>query len=425
MKRLILSLFCFVLFFAVGCQSQPVAVQQTPIPTPTSTPVSTPVPISTTAPEPTPTPTPEPQQATVVIAGDLLCLSAQISDASHGDSYNFDACFEKIKAKISSADLAIGNLETLVAEGHPLTQPNPKDEEIGGDASTEAPAESTAADSATDPAPSPTKRPSPRINAPEAFLAALQSSGFDVLTTANNHMFDYKEDGLTKTLGELDEYGFAHTGAYAAEADRAPLIIDVNGIQIAVLAYTDILNHKPGKSSDYMIDRFSRNLVTADVAAAKAAGADYVIACVHWGIEHTHKPNHTQRKIAANLAEAGVDLILGSHPHCTQPFEAIETDHGDVPVLYSLGNFISSMGDTKHKDGVLVSLVLEKDPATGQTSRVSLTYTPTLCVPSSSANYTVYPADLQSISQSDNAQALTKSRERTIEVLTQNVAAAE
>ncbi len=428
MKRLLLSAFCIFIIFAASCQAQAEPVAVPAIPSPTSTPEPTPVPIKTTPPEPTPTPIPEPVQATVVVAGDLLCLSAQIADADQGEHYSFDECFAPIKDKISAADLAIGNLETLVAEGHSLTQPNPKDEGLSDGTSVETSAEPIDAAPATaDPAaaPSPTKRPSPRINAPEAFLAALQSSGFDVLTTANNHMYDYGEDGLIKTLNKLDEYGFAHTGAYAKEADRAPLILDVNGIRIGVLAYTDILNHRPGKSSAYMIDRFSRNLMTADIAATKEAGVDYIIVCVHWGVEHTHKPNHTQRKIAENIAEAGADIILGSHPHCTQPFEVIETDHGDVPVLYSLGNFVSSMADTKHKDGVLVNLVLEKDPATGDTSRVSLTYTPTLCTPSSAANYTVYPADAASISQSDKAQALKKSRERTVGVLTENAAAAE
>ncbi len=423
MKRIILSLFCLFLMLSTGCQEvQQVTDQLTPSPAPPTD--VTPAPSSTTTPDPTatpnPTPTAGPIQATVAVAGDLLCLSAQISDADRGDHYSFDACFDMIKDKLSAADLTIGNLETLVADGHRLTQPNPKnDETSAGD----TPADGPAADPAA--APSPTKRPSPRINAPEAYLTALQNSGFDVLTTANNHMFDYREDGLTKTLNKLDEFGFAHTGAYVEEADKTPLIRDANGIQVAVLAYTDILNHRLSSGSKYMIDVFSKDLVTSDIAAAKAAGADYVIVCVHWGVEHTHKPNHTQRTIAKNIAEAGADIIFGSHPHCTQPFEVIETENGNVPVLYSLGNFISSMSDTKHKDGVLVNLVLEKDPTTGQTSAVSLTYTPTLCVRSSAANYTVYPADAASISGSDKAQALAKSRERTISVLTENVATAE
>ncbi len=426
MKRFLIVLFCLLFVIGAGCgvQSDLPSADLTPSPSPEATP--TPIPIQTTPPEPTPTLAPEPVQANIVIAGDLLCLSAQISDAHNGDGYSFDASFDLIKEKISAADLAIGNLETLVADGHRLTQPNPKDEGLSDGTSAEAP-NTAPADPAADPAaaPSPTSRPSPRINAPEEYLAALKGSGFDVLTTANNHMFDYQEDGLVKTLSKLDEYGFSHTGAYAQETDKAPLIMDVNGIQVAVLAYTNILNHKPGRSSAYMIDRYDEDRVTEDIAAAKEAGADYTIVCVHWGVEHTHKPNRAQRKIAEQIANAGADLILGSHPHCTQPFEVIETERGDVPVLYSLGNFVSSMSKTMHKDGVLVNLVLEKDPATGATSRVSLTYTPTLCASTAASNYTIFPADAASLSQSDKAKALEGSRERTIDVLTENVAAAE
>ena len=83
------------------------------------------------------------------------------------------------------------------------------------------------------------------------------------------------------------------------------------------------------------------------------------------------------------------------------------------------------MSKTMHKDGVLVNLVLEKDRTTGDTSRVSLTYTPTLCASTAASNYTIFPADVASLSQSDKAKALEGSRERTIDVLTENVAAAE
>ena len=434
MKRLLLVVLCAFLFLGVGCQShsEPIIVLVTPKPSPSPTPVKTASPETT----PTPTPVPQPVQASIVVAGDLLCLSAQLSAARSDGKYNFDECFALIKDKISAADLAIGNLETLVAEDYPFTQPNADSDDAADTADSEAadntapPADTTsAADSpaGTDPAaaPSPTKRPNPRINAPESFLSALTGCGFDVLTTANNHMYDYRADGLRKTLQKLDEYGFAHTGAYAKEADRVPLIMDAGGINVAICAYTDVLNNRLG-SDAFMVDRYDKDLVAADIAAARKAGADYVIVCIHWGVEHTHTPTRAQHKMAAYIAEAGADIILGSHPHCTQPFEAIETNHGSVPVLYSLGNFISSMSKTMHKDGVLVNISLEKDVVSGETTLTSLTYTPTFCASSSDAGrYVIYPADSASILQSDMAPTLSDSRERTIGVLTENAATAE
>ncbi len=425
MKRVFLVVFCFVIALAAGCErhAAPVVEIVTQPPSPTAAPSA--APIKTTAPELSATPQPEPKRASVAVVGDLLCLSAQISAAKTGGGYDFAECFSLIGDKLSAADLTVGNLETLVADGYPYTQANGGSDDTNGDGTAPSdPATDPAADPAA--APSPTKRPSPRINAPESFLDALRGSGFDVLTTANNHMYDYNQDGLIKTLQRLDEFGFAHTGAYAEKSDKKPLVIDVNGIRVGILAYTDILNHHPGKDSAYMIDVYDEDRVNKDIAGAREAGADFVMVFVHWGKEHTHVPNKTQKQIAAQIANAGADIIFGSHPHCTQPFDLIETERGGVPVLYSLGNFVSSMSKPMHKDGVIVSCALEKDCVTEKTALVSLSYTPTYCASSTGAGkYVVYPADVASLSESAVAQTLKQSRERTVEVLAETVAKAE
>lgn len=452
MKRILLVMVCTLLLLASGCRSTaPTLVVSTPGPalSPSDTPAPTPSSEPTPTPAPTPTPVPDPTRVTVMVVGDLLCLNAQLSSARSDGEYHFDYCFDAVKSTISSADLAIGNLETLVADGYKYTAassdaasptPTPGDtsaeptEPVTGEPPAEEPSAGEPSDdgaSATvdsvmgsSPASSPALS-NPRVNAPESFLTAVLGCGFDVLTNANNHICDYSADGIVKTLQKLDEYGVLHTGAYAAPEDKKPLIVDVNGINIAVLAYTDILNNSPGRDNAWMVDRYDEDLVTADIAAAKEAGADFIIVCMHWGTEHTHKPSSSQRKMAQFIADAGADIILGSHPHCTQPFETVETDRGPVPMLYSLGNFISSMGKTMHKDGVIVSMVLEKEHETETTSLSSLTYIPTLCTNTSAGRFVVCPADLASIAASEDASDLQKSRERTIEVLTENVAKAQ
>ncbi len=465
MKRVLLVMVCFILLVSFGCQSKPdTVVVSTPAPTLSPTPAPTPVPTPSPAPVPTPTPEPEPMRVTVMAAGDLLCLSAQLSAARSGKTYSFDYCFEEVKNTISSADLAIGNLETLIADGYQYTASysdnTPPSATPGGEspAPSEGPAEevpdtgnpdtgeddagSGADTSVTDTmitrlsgaaevpaleneAPAASSSGNPKINAPESFLTAVLGCGFDVLTNANNHICDYRADGIVKTLQKLDEHNVPHTGAYVAPEDKKPLIADVKGIKIAVLAYTDILNNSPGSGNAFMVDRYDEDRVAADIAAAKEAGADFVIVSIHWGTEHTHKPNRGQRKIAEFVANAGADIILGSHPHCTQPFEAVETKRGPVPVLYSMGNFISSMGKTMHKDGVIVCMTLEKTADTNVTTLLSLTYIPTLCANSDKGRFVVFPADLASIANSPIADDLQDSRERTIEVLTENVAIAQ
>lgn len=325
-------------------------------------------------------------------AGDLMCLSAQLNAARRHGEYEFDYCFAQIKDKVSSADLAIANFETLVAEGYPYTGPSPAEG-------------------------------SPKLNAPESYLTAAIGCGFDALINANNHINDRKTDGRDKTINKIDEYGLYHTGAFATGEERKQLVIDVKGVKIGLLGYTDHLNG--GGRDNETINTYNEELAASDIADVKAAGADFIIVYIHWGNENTHKVTNTQKSIAAFIANAGADMIIGSHPHCTQGTDSIQTDHGAVPVFYSLGNLISSMGRTINKDSFLVNMTLVKDAATGATTLEELTYTPTLCTSTDAGNYVVLPADFSSIAKSVKASALSSSRERTIDVLGDAVAKPE
>lgn len=352
-------------------------------------------PLQTPTPSPSPTPPPEPIRVSVIATGDMMCLYGQLNAAREDGDYAFDYCFNEIREKVSSADLAIGNLETLIAEGHKYTGPSVNN--------------------------------TPRLNAPESYLSAVVNCGFDVLIVANNHIYDREADGIVKTLQKIDEYGVEYVGAYVSSQARAPLIIDVKGIKIAILAYTDHLNADPEINEDIinMIDMYDEDRIIASIDASRAAGADYIIVYMHWGKENTHKVNSTQEEMAGFVANAGADIIIGSHPHCIQCDEIIETDRGGVPVFYSLGNLISSMGRNINKDSVLLNLVLKKDQVTGETILEDTSYTPTLCTSTDAGSNVVLPADLESISQSEKAAALNASRDRTVEVMSDNIARPE
>lgn len=363
-----------------------VSEEPEPLPTAEETPDISPSPYPTVEYEP------EPIRATVVAAGDLMCLYAQLLAARKGSKHHFDHCFAEIKERVSEADIAIGNLETLVAKGYKLTGPSP---ETGG----------------------------PKINAPETFLSAVVGCGFDVLINANNHIYDYNMDGLNKTIKKLEEYGVYHTGAYATGAQRDQLIMDVKGINIAVLGYTDFINGSPRVKGK--VDKYSEKLVSADIKAAREKGADFVIVYMHWGKENTHKITKRQKSEAVFLANAGADIIIGSHSHCVQEVGSIETKNANVPVFYSLGNLISSMGRTINKDSALVNITLEKNIETGETKIFELTYTPTLCTSTAAGSYVVLPADDEYISRSGKAKALKAARKRIIKVMGETVAQPE
>ncbi len=424
MKNILLILFCIILLFCFGCGissavENETAVSPTAIPLAAKTPMPahTPpeaTPVKTTAPDPTPEPIPEPVRIHVLAAGDLLCLNSQLSAARKNGQYQFDYCFSQIMQKVSAADLAIANLETLVAPSYSYTGPKPETEYT----------ETLKEDGTTELVPV-AKSGNTKMNAPEEYLSAVAGCGFDVLTTANNHIYDYKSEGIVETIQKLEQYSVYHTGAYALPEEKTPLIIDVQGINIVVLAYTEILNNRPRSENAFMVDTYSEEKVTQDIAAVNEAGADFVIVCIHWGAEHTHRQSSSQERHAEFIANAGADIILGSHSHCTQPFDSIETDRGSIPVIYSLGNFLSSMAESMHKDGVMVNLYIEKEFEKQTTSLINLNYTPTFCTSTDAGRYVVCPADSQSIEQSPIASSLENSRQRTIKILSDTVAAPE
>ena len=333
----------------------------------------------------------DPIHINVLAAGDLMCLYAQLGAARRSGGYQFDQCFSNIAEKVSNADLAIANLETLVAPGCALTGRKP----VAGYT---------------------------RINAPEAYLSAVVNCGFDVLTTANNHTYDYKADGIAQTMQMLDQYGVAHTGAFAPGTDKQPLIRDVKGIKIGVLAYTDVLNKRPSGADASLINIYSEGRVAEDIAAARSAGADFVIVYMHWGKENTSKVTSRQKKAAAFIANAGADLILGSHSHCVQPISAISTSHGNVPVIYSMGNLVSSMSRSTNKDSALVTFTLEKQPDAGTTVIAGMTYLPTFCTSTGAGRYIILPA---SAGDAAGSKALRSSRGRTVKVMGSNAAEPE
>lgn len=395
MKKVLLVVISLLLLFA-AC-SQPELITDTEYDEPaaqggkpasvsaTIKPALTVTPSATSAtPSPSATPTPEPIRATVIAAGDLMCLYGQIFSARKKGKYDFNYCFDEIKEKVSAADVAIGNLETLVAKGHKLAEP------YYGTGN-------------------------PKLNAPEEFLSALAYCGFDVLINANNHIYDYKKDGVEKTISNIEEYGLLHTGAYASGQKKVPLIIYVKGIKIAVFGYAVNINGQPSGAT--MVDKFSEKLVSADMKAAKEVGADFILVYMHWGTEDTHKATSAQKKQAKFVASAGADIIIGSHPHCVQGVSTVKTERGNVPVFYSLGNLISSATKSTKRDSALVNIELIKDYVTGETVIASITYTPTFCMSTDAGRNVILPADLKSISQSVHAKALKSSRKRTVRVI--------
>lgn len=185
------------------------------------------------------------------------------------------------------------------------------------------------------------------FRAPPSFLTALNDGGLDVASVANNHGMDYGSSGFNDTLAAFADSKLGLIGAGKNEAEAyAPDIVTVKGVKVAVIGATQVLDAQfisswtagstqPGLASAKQEDRL--------VAAVKDATtkADVVVVFLHWGTERSQCPNAAQKEIAPKLADAGAQIVVGSHAHVLVGGGYL----GDSYVNYGLGNFLFYSGN--------------------------------------------------------------------------------
>ena len=287
------------------------------------------------------------ERFTIVAVGDLMAHMPQVTAAKTASGYDFTPCFAPVAQRISGADLAIGNFETVTA---------------GSSSGYTG---------------------YPSFNTPDEFAQAAVGAGFDVLTNANNHILDRGATGITRTLDTLDGLGVLHTGAArtAEEADRI-LVADVRGVKVAVIAYTygmNGLSAPAGKS--WMVNVIDKARMVAEVAEARSLGADLVIVSIHNGIEYQRQPSAAQKALEQSMIDAGADVVLGSHPHVVQPMTTTVAANADgTPrtafVIHSLGNFVSNQRERYRDTGLILQFTFEKNLKTGVTTLLAVSYVP-------------------------------------------------
>jgi len=211
-----------------------------------------------------------------------------------------------------------------------------------------------------------------QFNGPAGLPAALRASGFTVLATANNHAYDQGAQGVAETLERLQAEQLVAVGSGATRAQaEAARIVEVKGLRVAFLAFTDLFNVNLNRGDGEPWVRPLDAVDAADAVRRARPGADAVVVSLHWGTEYSHQPTARQRAVAARLAEAGADLILGHHPHVLQPVEWIEAGGRRTLVAFSMGNFIANqdrgyradrfpVAEGDSRDGVAVQCRLVK-----------------------------------------------------------------
>ncbi len=278
---------------------------------------------------PPPAPAPPPPPRVVMLAGGDVCLARDIGQTLLKDpEHDF---FTTVAPLLKGADLRFANLEGPLSEQKGETQ-------------------------------SPWNALT--FTGPPKGAEALARAGFDVVSTANNHAWDYRERGLTETLDNLDRAGVRHVGTgrdlHAAEA---PLIIEKNGLRLGFLAVTDIWNMgslRTHKGASF-VARADKDLLATAVRALRASGkADVIVVSYHGGVEYTDLPLPRTREILRASIDAGADMVLGHHPHVLQGIAW----HAGKPILYSLGNLLMRLSQPDKKPtGYLARITIDAGQA--------------------------------------------------------------
>ncbi|MCI8387617.1 MAG: CapA family protein [Clostridiales bacterium] len=282
---------------------------------------------------------------TISFTGDIMCApgTTELCTDNSGNR-DYSPAFEKITAELN-ADLLVGNLETPIAgEELKFTQERYC------------------------------------FNSPNEFAEMLKQRGFDLVCLANNHCMDRGEEGITRTLDNLDKIGLAHTGIYRPDDTHEPCVLEANGIRVAIVNYTygtNAFSHHLFMTDDRQVNLFQPeetlpgaidllihldesderiaaamkklydpqnpdyvkyvkpklDRLRADIDAAKAV-SDYVIVVMHSGGQYNRKPDAYTRMLTKLLRDIGADCIIGHHPHVIHGYE----NEGGIPVFYSLGN---------------------------------------------------------------------------------------
>jgi poly-gamma-glutamate synthesis protein (capsule biosynthesis protein) len=195
----------------------------------------------------------------------------------------------------------------------------------------------------------------PQFSSPDAYASAIRDAGFNIFVTANNHSQDRGKKGVERTIAVLDSMNIIHTGTFVDTLTRDknyPLIQDVKGVKIALLNCTYGTNGLVVQHPN-VVNMIDTAEIRKDLKTAKDRGAQFIVMNIHWGSEYQRKENAEQDKLAQWLADSGADAIIGLHPHVVQPMVILHPKNNpskNVPVAFSLGNFISNQRE-RYKDG--------------------------------------------------------------------------
>lgn len=181
----------------------------------------------------------------------------------------------------------------------------------------------------------PIRKTGPNLKAHPDTIQCLRTASIDVVTLANNHVYDYGEKGLGDTLDVCVQHGIATVGAGLTLSTACePLVMQVAGQRLAIVNFSENewcnAGRSTGGANPYDVVECARQIHRA------RDEADIVLVIIHGGHELFHYPSPRMVKDYRFFAEQGASAIVCHHTHCVSGFEV----HNEVPIFYSLGNLL-------------------------------------------------------------------------------------
>jgi len=259
---------------------------------------------------------------TMIFVGDIILdRGVEYMIQQHND---WKWPFLKVADELRKADILFGNLESVISD---------KGTKVGSIYSLRAEPET---------------------------IEGLTFAGFDVLSLANNHAFDYTVEALKDTFVRLKIAGIDFIGADLNENGAfSPIIKQIKETKIAFLAYTNLgpYGWRAGSNNPGIawIDTSDFEEIEENIINTKQ-DSDILIVSLHAGTEYETQPNQFQQDFSKMAIEAGADLVIGHHPHVVQPHEKYKNGW----IFYSLGNFVFDQAFSEETmEGQIVKVVIE------------------------------------------------------------------
>ncbi len=259
--------------------------------------------------------------SSMLFVGDIM-LSRSVGELmAKKDDYRWP--FEKIADFLKSADLTFANLETPVSS---------RGVNVGSIYSF---------------------RSNPKV------VQGLNYAGFDIVSVANNHAWDYGREAFGDTLSNLASAGISYVGGGHSEYEaHAGVIKTVGNTSVGFLAYTNLLPKSVSAIGDSMgVAVLDEEQMVQDIKVMKSR-AQLVVVSFHWGEEYHPVHNALQERIAHEAIDAGADLIIGHHPHVVEDIQQYKGKY----IVYSLGNFVFDQNfSAETMKGLAVRVLLKDD----------------------------------------------------------------